>query len=262
MTVGDSPRQLGWGAQRAIATVAAVLTLALTAVAFWLSYAHLHDLAGRHQLHGGRAWAWPATVDLFIAIGELLVLRASLAARTDAFAVALTAVGSIGSIALNVAAAGAEAGVLDYVVAAVPPVAALLAFGALMRQIHGHLAASSVLGPVNAAEKVDVVTAEPTPPVPVVSPSLPVSAADATRQNILTVAVKAKPRDGEQSPHRVRSEEIVRSLYDSLGGRRPGTRHIVSAFRQEGLPASDGTARETRKRVEAVEPELKLLPPA
>ncbi|MGW5409006.1 DUF2637 domain-containing protein [Streptomyces spiralis] len=120
----------------ALAAAAAAVTIALTAVAFWLSYEHLHDIAGGNGLSGARAWAWPATVDLFIIAGELLVLRASLRGTVDWTAYALAAVGSGGSIALNVAGVGDGAQPMEYVVAAVPPSAALVAFGALMRQMH------------------------------------------------------------------------------------------------------------------------------
>ncbi|MEI5520687.1 DUF2637 domain-containing protein [Streptomyces brasiliscabiei] len=120
----------------ALAAGAAAVTIALTAAAFWLSYEHLHDIASANGLTGARAWAWPATVDLFIVAGELLVLRASLRGAVDWWAYVLAAVGSLGSIALNVAGVGADAQPMEYVVAAVPPTAALVAFAALMRQVH------------------------------------------------------------------------------------------------------------------------------
>lgn len=120
----------------ALAAGAALVTIALTAAAFWLSYEHLHDVAGGNGLTGTRAWAWPSTVDLFIVAGELLTLRASLRGRVDGWAIALAALGSVGSIALNISGVGAGASALAYVVAAVPPAAALVAFGALMRQVH------------------------------------------------------------------------------------------------------------------------------
>lgn len=121
---------------RALAAGAALVTIALTGAAFWLSYEHLHDIAATNGLTGARAWAWPATVDLFIVAGELLVLRASLRGVVDWWAYALAAVGSGGSIALNVFGVGGGAQPMEYVVAAVPPSAALIAFGALMRQVH------------------------------------------------------------------------------------------------------------------------------
>jgi hypothetical protein len=45
-------------------------TAIATGVGFWLSYAGLHDFALRAGLHGAEAWAWPASVDLFILAGE------------------------------------------------------------------------------------------------------------------------------------------------------------------------------------------------
>lgn len=122
---------------------AGIVIVALTAGAFWLSYAHLADVAGQHGLGAStiRRWAWPATLDAFIVAGELLMLRAALRRTTDLWAIAVTATGSVGSIALNVAGVsgtddGRSVPLLDYVVAAVPPAAAMVAFGVLMRQIH------------------------------------------------------------------------------------------------------------------------------
>ncbi|MFI1487222.1 DUF2637 domain-containing protein [Streptomyces sp. NPDC020747] len=130
-------------AERYALVAAGTVIVALTAGGFWLSYAHLAEVAGQHGLKSPpvRQWAWPATLDAFIVAGELLMLRAGLRRVTDGWAIALTATGSFGSIALNVAGVNGtgNAGtvpVLDYVVAAVPPTAALLAFGVLMRQIH------------------------------------------------------------------------------------------------------------------------------
>lgn len=148
----------------ALAVCAGTLTISLTGVAFWLSYEHLHDVAGAHGLvkTEARSWAWPATLDTFIVIGEVLVLRASLLGRVDKFAVFLAAVGSGGSITLNVVGVGGHAGALDYVVAGVPPVAALLAFAALMRQVHG------------AVKRYLAVSDGPSvPPVPVSQPVVP-----------------------------------------------------------------------------------------
>jgi hypothetical protein len=124
------------GVSRALAIGAGAVTVLLTGAAFWLSFEHLHDIAAANGLPGVRAWAWPAAVDLFIIAGELLILRASLRGRVDVFAYLLAAVGSVGSIALNVAGVGSGAHPMQYVVAAVPPSAALIAFGALMRQVH------------------------------------------------------------------------------------------------------------------------------
>ncbi|MFI1470620.1 DUF2637 domain-containing protein [Streptomyces wuyuanensis] len=158
---------------RALAVAAGLVIIALTAAAFWLSYAHLAEVALGHGLRQApaRAWAWPATLDLFIVAGELLMLRAALAKRVDWWAIGLTAAGSVGSIVLNVAGVtGARdpgaVPLLDYVVAAVPPTAALLAFGALMRQVHQAIAKrAEEPAPVPAAVTVERVDA----PLPVVT---------------------------------------------------------------------------------------------
>lgn len=129
--------------ERFVLIAAGVVIVVLTAGAFWLSYAHLADVAGQHGLSSSpiRRWAWPATLDAFIVAGELLMLRSSLRRVTDKCAIVVTAAGSVGSIALNMAGVSGtgNAGTipkLDYVVAAVPPTAAMVAFGVLMRQIH------------------------------------------------------------------------------------------------------------------------------
>ncbi|MGW5214437.1 DUF2637 domain-containing protein [Streptomyces sp. NPDC004051] len=133
-------------AERYALLAAGAVIVALTVAGFWLSYAHLAEVAGQHGLGDSpaRQWAWPATLDAFIIAGELLMLRAGLRQTPDWWAIALTATGSLGSIALNVAGVNGTGTTpvpfLDYVVAAVPPTAALLAFGVLMRQIHQHVA--------------------------------------------------------------------------------------------------------------------------
>ncbi|MFC8914122.1 DUF2637 domain-containing protein, partial [Streptomyces cinereoruber] len=54
--------------ERASLLAAGVVIVVLTAGAFWLSYAHLAEVAGQHGLATSpiRQWAWPATLDLFI----------------------------------------------------------------------------------------------------------------------------------------------------------------------------------------------------
>lgn len=141
-----------------VAVAASAVTIVLTGIAFWLSYEHLAEVAAGNGLPGVRGWAWPSTVDLFIVLGELLVLRASLQGKRDWFAFSITAGGSLASIALNVAGVGEDASRMEYIVAAVPPVAALLAFGALMRQVH------------EALQHQVVLQAPPAPPLPLQPP--------------------------------------------------------------------------------------------
>ncbi|MGW3392781.1 DUF2637 domain-containing protein [Streptomyces hydrogenans] len=202
---------------RALAIAAGLVIIALTAAAFWLSYAHLAEVALGHGLGQApaRAWAWPATLDLFIVAGELLMLRAALRREVDGWAIALTAVGSVGSIVLNVAGVTgdrdpAAVPVLDYVVAAVPPTAALLAFGALMRQIHQALARSEVRPEPVAVEAepapVDAVPepfAEPlpqAPALPALGPWVPVAELLGTGPDLHASALQADEEEAEEHP--------------------------------------------------------------
>ncbi|GHJ34626.1 DUF2637 domain-containing protein [Streptomyces sp. TS71-3] len=196
------PRTTKQAAERYALIAAGAVIVGLTIGAFWLSYAHLAEVAGQHGLHGSptRRWAWPATLDAFIVAGELLMLRAGLRQVTDGWAVALTATGSVGSIALNVAGVSGAGGagivpLLDYVVAAVPPTAALLAFGVLMRQIHqlvdqpaGHPGTDSVQvtePPVTALAEPPAELVQPTEPPaahPLQVPEPPLEVAESTRR--------------------------------------------------------------------------------
>ncbi|MCQ4044651.1 DUF2637 domain-containing protein [Streptantibioticus rubrisoli] len=245
----------------AITGLAGALTVVLTAAAFWLSYEHLQEVAARHGMGDAavRSWAWPATVDLFIVIGELLILRASLARRVDGWAVALASIGSGGSIALNVAGVGAQAQPMDYVVAAVPPVAALLAFGALMRQVHAYLA-RRVVTPVEhpstpttaTVDRPQVVDTAPEPvesaPVPELPPSAPAVEAGSTAVDLCSPVVYANRVDG-----------LVRALFGTLGA-HPTTSQMTAAMAAAGLGASESTARTARGRVKNREPYLASFP--
>lgn len=223
---------------------AALVTIALTAVAFWLSYEALHDLATTHHLAGVRAWAWPATLDAFVVSGELLVLRASLLRRLDWLAMILVASGSAGSIVLNVVSVGASVDRTTQVVAAIPPTAALLAFTALMRQLYRALVGRPSTPQPPHAEHPTPVEAELTavntpalPPRPTTPPALPPVA-------------YTDPRCS-----------VIRRLYD--GGCRPGTATMRAALAAAGHTASDGLIRGTlRAEVERLEPHLAALPPA
>jgi hypothetical protein len=181
-----------------LAVIAAVASVILTMAAFWLSYEHLHDVAHRYGLgHSAvRSWAWPATVDLFILIGEVLILRASLRRSVDPWAIGLTVVGSGGSIALNVAGVGSHAQPMDYVVAAVPPIAALLAFGALMQQLHGALAARIPAAP----EAPRVEAKEPLQSAPAAAPTPVLEAPPAPAPERSAAVVESAPSDAPGAP--------------------------------------------------------------
>ncbi|MFN1193163.1 hypothetical protein ACK03K_33385 [[Kitasatospora] papulosa] len=158
-------------------------------------------------------------------------------------AIVLTAAGSLGSIALNVAGVGLSDDPLDYVVAAVPPVAALLAFGVLMRQVHEFLSARQsflTAPPVPSGASV-------TPPVEREEPEVleePQEAMQAPADEpVMTPdeeSVSEPEEPGEPLTQRDQMDLIVWGLYDSLGQQRPGTRHMRQALADAGLPPSNG----------------------
>ncbi|NUK72122.1 DUF2637 domain-containing protein [Streptomyces lunaelactis] len=219
-----------------MAIAAGLVIIALTGAAFWLSYAHLAEVALGHGLGRAteRAWAWPATLDLFIVAGELLMLRAALAKKVDPWAIGLTAIGSLGSIVLNVAGVTGDRDpsavpILDYVVAAVPPTAALLAFGALMRQVHQALAGQAKVTTEVTVERPDSLDVmQGFPPLEVVTPpviALPARSpmwhdwptskvtaavpAETTRQ-VVTEVVTRTPADLRRDARRL-NRQVVRS---------------------------------------------------
>ncbi|MGW5130376.1 DUF2637 domain-containing protein [Streptomyces sp. NPDC004135] len=241
-----------------LAIGAAAIITAITGIAFWLSYHHLHDVAARNGLgmDPARAWAWPAVLDLFYLAGELLILRASYLRTVDPWAIALTAVGAIGSIGLNVAGVGPDAAPLEYVVAAVPPVAALLAFGALMRQLHVWFArradTTTQATPVVTVERTEEQPAPVVPPKPVEPPALEAAAEE--------------PPAGEQRPKRPAITysdprcAIIRALYGD--GYRPTTGEMRDALTAAGhtAPSPSGLRGVLRAEVERHEPQLAELP--
>ncbi|WP_327368830.1 DUF2637 domain-containing protein [Streptomyces sp. NBC_01217] len=218
----------------ALATAGTVI-IALTVGGFWLSYAHLAQVAGQHGLGSSpvRRWAWPATLDAFIVAGELLMLRAGLRRVTDWWAITLTATGSAGSIALNVAGVSGTGNasvvpLLDYVVAAVPPTAALLAFGVLMRQIH-----QLVDRPLDHAATSSVETPEPP-----ATPSAHATKPQATASGMPPPRIsKPQPRGGR--PVSATVEELVEIGRIAAAEKRKLTRSIVQqAIRDKGHTVS------------------------
>ncbi|MFF9210464.1 MULTISPECIES: hypothetical protein [unclassified Streptomyces] len=101
-----------------------------------------------------------------------------------------------------------------------------------------------------------------TPPWKPSTPKWSLSLSPPTQSSVSAALTAGTEEMTPGSPQKPAADQIVRQLYDDLGGKRPATRHIVDALRQAGLPHSDGTAREARKRVETKEPELRALPPA
>jgi hypothetical protein len=157
---GDSARVLASLAQRVVRAAVSALaaaTIAATVVGFWLSYAGLHSFAVRSGLRGPEAWAWPASVDLFILAGELGVTISAIRRQRDPLAWCYLLAGFGPSVAFNVLHVATVTPPWGrYAVAAVPPVAAMLALAALMRQVFklavdAHLAITPAAGKAPAA---------------------------------------------------------------------------------------------------------------
>lgn len=143
----------------------------------------------------------------------------------------------------------------------------------------GVVIAVSAVPPLVAAHTLHLTAAATRVTPKAVVPPLPVIAPEPAAQEILEPEVVEEPKEAAQAPkpepdpvmitappepptQRELIDATVRRLYDDLGQQRPGTRHMVDALKKAGLPSSEGTARESRKRVEAAEPDLKNLPSA
>lgn len=115
----------------------AAVTVMATAVGFWLSYAGLHSFAVQAGLSGREAWAWPASVDLFILAGELGITISTVRdGHPDWRAWGYFAAGCAPSVTFNVLHVTSSFPAWGkYAVAATPPVAAVLALAALMQQV-------------------------------------------------------------------------------------------------------------------------------
>ncbi|MET9098317.1 DUF2637 domain-containing protein [Streptomyces antibioticus] len=243
-----------------LAVLAAALTIGLTGVTFWLSYEALHNLAAGHGLRGERAWAWPATIDAFIVIGEVLILRASLLRRVDWLAVILTAAGSVGSIVLNVASAG-DVDRMTKVVHAVPPCAALLIFTALMRQIYRALAQHTAQQTPVIDPSTSVDSYEATPVVervdePAAEDSIPVMPPMPDEAPALPAAEEQRP----EFSYSDRRCYAIRLLYDA--GYRPTTTEMRTAleFANLAVPSPSTLRGVLRAEIERYEPHLAALP--
>ncbi len=116
-----------------------ISVIAATIVGFWLSYAGLHSFAYRAGLRGPEAWAWPASVDLFILAGELGVTISvvrRIRGEHDMIAWGYLIGGAALSVLFNVVHVWVHPVWWGrYAVAAVPPIAAIAALAALMRQV-------------------------------------------------------------------------------------------------------------------------------
>lgn len=131
-TVPEQTRAADLGRRRIQrVTTCGVAGLALTG--FAMSYEALHTLARDNGVSAGLAWLWPLVVDGFIVVASMSVVRAVIESRRTWHPWALLVLFSTISVAGNVAHGPPTA--VGRLVAAVPPVALVLAFDLLMRQV-------------------------------------------------------------------------------------------------------------------------------
>ncbi|AOT24956.1 hypothetical protein PBI_KALPINE_36 [Mycobacterium phage Kalpine] len=104
-----APRKVALG-------VASVGTVAVGGLAFALSFTALADLAQGHGVPSGQAWMLPLVID-----GGVIVSTAATVALRGRYAWALLILGSLVSVAGNVAHAQPH-GPVGMVIAAVPPI--------------------------------------------------------------------------------------------------------------------------------------------
>lgn len=140
---------------RVINTASLILVGLLAVAAFVLSYTALKDLAQINGIPHSLAWIWPLTIDGFLAVATLSVLRNSLLGERAWFQWALVILFTGASVVFNVIHAGGD--VLTMVVGAVPPVALALALELTMGQLKSEVSRSSAVATVSELhEKIDV----------------------------------------------------------------------------------------------------------
>ena len=134
MSTNSVPPRVGDArAVLAIRRVSTVAVAALAIAAFALSYGALHALAARHGTSAAVAVLWPLVVDGFIVTSSLAVLHAVLEGRRTVYPWCLVLLFSAVSVAGNLAHGTPT--LVGHLVAAVPPVALVLAFDLLMREV-------------------------------------------------------------------------------------------------------------------------------
>ena len=111
--------------------------IALATGSFVLSYDALHHLAESNQVPRPLAWIWPLIVDGFIITASLAVLHAVLRGRSARYPWVLVLGFSTMSVAFNVLQARPTG--IARLVAAIPPLALVLSFELLMRQLRDRL---------------------------------------------------------------------------------------------------------------------------
>ncbi|BEP14000.1 hypothetical protein acdb102_23110 [Acidothermaceae bacterium B102] len=137
-TTGNDIDQASTGsADDRVRTITTAGVTGLAVGAFLLSYDALHQLARTSHVPALLAWLWPLIVDGFILVASLAILDAVHTGRRARYPWLLVLAFSTLSVTFNVLHAPDD--LVARLVAAIPPLALVLSFELLMRQIHHRL---------------------------------------------------------------------------------------------------------------------------
>lgn len=218
----------------------------LAAGAFLLSYDALHQLARTSHVPAPLAWLWPLIVDGFILVASLAVLDAVHAGRRARYPWLLVLAFSTLSVAFNVLHAPHHP--VAQLVAAIPPLALVLSFELLMRQIRPQPARKPVARDERPRQstspepKAGLATSVDTAPMPPLPPpqTEPVQPPTVTRP--ATTKATRQPRAVTQA-----RADAVRAECARTG------RALTTAVLAQRLGVSDGYARRLLRDLNAAD---------
>jgi hypothetical protein len=203
--VNDAPVRDSSGDRIQAVTTAGVAGLAIGA--FLLSYDALHQLARTSHLPTPLAWLWPLIVDGFILVASLAVLDAIHTGQRPRYPWALVLAFSTLSVTFNVLHAPHD--LVAQLVAAIPPLALVLSFELLMRQIHHRLRVTAATAKVPAATNSSASRArDDGPRIAAQAAAVTAVSAAATQSPTPAVASVAKVTRSPRAVTRARAEAV------------------------------------------------------
>jgi len=197
--------------------------LALAVGGFSMSYGALHGLALAEGVPASLAWLWPLIVDGFIVVASLSVLHAVLEQRSSVYPWCLMLVFSAISVGFNVLHAAPTP--VARLVGAVPPLALVLSFEPLMRQVR------AALEPGVHAERITDANAEP------IGPTRPAIVEDPRPVAAGGLAARSLP---ERAHARAVAPARARSV---IAAHRAAGRRVTGALLARELGVSDSYGR-------------------
>lgn len=140
-------------AERVISLITGVLVFCLAIAAFTLSFNALMELAMNNGISARFAWVFPLIVDGAMIVFSLSILRSSLYSEKAPWLWFMVVLFTSASIVFNVLHSANS--VLSGVIASVPPIALVLGFETLMRQIKNEVTRMGALQSLDQiAEKI------------------------------------------------------------------------------------------------------------